>query len=247
MITDNKKTSLLVQQQLPEFVRDNPDYENFNLFVKAYYEWLELANAANSEISTASSSGQGVTYGSKNILSYTDVDATIDDFQDYFINDFLQNFPAESLIDKNEAIKVARELYKSKGTISSYQFLFRILFNSEFEVFNTKDAVLKPSDGIWYVAKSLKLLTVDSAFRSIDDYRLFGETSKSFATVEKSVLAGNKTEVFISNVERLFLSGEFVKVIDKNNQFVLDSNGDPLTAKVVGQRSEEHTSELQSH
>lgn len=238
MIIDNRKTSLLANTQLPEFVRDNPDYDNFKLFIKAYYEWMETANVANSSSTTATSHSQGVTYASKNILKYSDVDATIDDFQDYFINDFLQNFPADSLVDKNKAVKIAKQLYLSKGTISSYKFLFKILFNSEFEVFNTKDAVLKPSDGIWYVAKSLKLLTVDPLFREIDNYRVFGEDSKSLATIEKTVLAGNKTEVFISNIERIFKSGEFVKIIDKNNQFVNGLDGNPLRAKIVGQISQ---------
>ena len=169
-------------------------------------------------------------------MSYKDIDKTIDGFIDYFNNDFLPFFPKESLLNKQQAVKVARQLYQTKGTPSSYQFLFRILFNSEFDVFYTKDAVFKPSDGVWYVAKSLKLATNSVNFRNINQYRLFGETSQSLATIENSILAGNKTEVFISNVERLFQSGEFVRVIDEQNQDVL-VGGQPLRAKVVGQIS----------
>lgn len=236
MIYNDKKTSLLVDQQLPGFVRDNPDYANFSLFVKAYYEWLELSNAANSAVTTTSSSGQGVTHATKNLISYKDVDNTIDDFITYFNNDFLPFFPKDSLLNKQQAVKVARQLYQTKGTPASYQFLFRILFNSDFDVFYTKDAVFKPSDGVWYVAKSLKLATNSVNFRNINQYRLFGETSQSLATIENSILVGNKTEVFISNVERLFQSGEFVRVIDEQNQDVL-VNGQPIRAKVVGQIS----------
>jgi len=236
MIYNDKKTSLLVDQQLPGFVKDNPDYANFSLFLKAYYEWLELSNTSNSAITTTSSSGQGVTHATKNLLSYKDIDKTIDGFIDYFNNDFLPFFPKESLLNKQQAVKVARQLYQTKGTPSSYQFLFRILFNSEFDVFYTKDAVFKPSDGVWYVAKSLKLATNSVNFRNINQYRLFGETSQSLATIENSILVGNKTEVFISNIERLFQSGEFVRVIDEQNQDVL-VGGQPLRAKVVGQIS----------
>lgn len=236
MIYNNNKTSLLVGSQLPGFVKDNPDYANFSLFLKAYYEWMELSNTANSQVTYTDTSGQGVTLATKNILSYKDVDNTIDGFTDYFINDFLPYFPKDALIDKNQAVKVARQLYQSKGTPASYQFLFRVLFNSEFEYFQTKDAVLKPSDGQWYVAKSLKLATNDINFRNISNYRVFGETTKSIATIEASVLAGDKTEVFISNVERLFESGEYVRIIDQNKQDVL-VGGQPLRAKVVGQIS----------
>jgi hypothetical protein len=236
MIVEDKKTSLLVDSQLPEFVRDNPDYQNFSLFLKAYYEWMELANAANSTITTANTTGQGVTYASKNLTNYSDVDSTIDGFIDYYTNDFLPYFPNDILVDKREAIKFARQLYQSKGTPASYQFLFKILYNSDFEYFNTKDAILRASDGKWYVAKSLKLDTTDNNFLDIANLRLFGETTKSIATVESAVLAGTKTEVFISNIERLFQSGEFVRVVDSSNQTVL-FNGNALRAKIVGQIS----------
>lgn len=237
MIVEDKKTSLLVPYQLPEFVRDNPEYQNFDLFLKAYYEWMELANASNSAISTANSSGQGVTYASKNLSNYADVDSTIDGFIDYYTNDFLPYFPSEVMVDKREAVKFARQLYQSKGTPASYQFLFRILYDSDFDYFNTKDAILKASDGKWYIAKSLKLATINENFLNIPNLKLFGETTKSIATVETSVLAGTKTEVFISNIERLFQSGEFVRVVDNNNQTVLFS-GQPLRAKIVGQLSQ---------
>lgn len=223
MITNNQKTSLLVQNQLPEYVRDNPDYANFSLFLKAYYEWME-------------ENGK-VTERSKNILNYTDIDTTTSEFLDYFTNEFLPFFPNDTLISKQEAVKFARELYQSKGTISSYKFLFKILYDSDFDIFYTKDAVLKASDGKWYVSKSLKLATSDLNFLNVKNYRLFGETTKTIATIEASTLAGSKIEVFVSNIERLFQSGEFVRVVDNNNQDVL-FDGQPLRAKILGQISQ---------
>jgi hypothetical protein len=220
MINTGQKTSLLIPSQLPAFVRDNPDYENFVLFLQAYYEWME--------------ENGGVTDGSKNILTYADIDTTTTEFMDYFINDFLPYFPKDALVNKTQAIKVARQLYQAKGTPSSFKFLFRTLYDSDFDLFYTKDAVLRASDGKWYVAKSLRLSTLDSNFLSITNLRLFGETTKSIATVENAIKAGTKTEVFISNIERLFQSGEFVRVVDSNNQDVL-FDGQPLRAKVVGQ------------
>jgi hypothetical protein len=306
MSSSNNKTSLLISSQLPEFVRDNPDYANFTLFLKAYYEWMEQDNQ--------------VTNRSKNLLSYKDVDTTTDEFIDYFVNEFLPYFPQDTLLSKQETIKVARQLYQSKGTPASYQLLFRILFNSDFDVFYTKDAVLKASSGEWYVAKSLKIagglvyiksaqytannitletffphnisangsvtitgleadtyppngkytvktipspttLTynskqnptgnliatdatlqvaggiIDPNFLSIQNLRVFGETTKSIATVENSVLAGTKVEIFISDIERLFQSGEYIRVVDNSNQTVL-FNGYPLRGKIVGQVSQ---------
>lgn len=237
-----EKTSLLVHPQLPEFVRDNPEYENFELFLKAYYEWMELANVSNSQVTTTSSYNQGATYGSKNLFNYNDIDRTTNEFLQYFVNDFLPYFPKDILISEQQALKIARQLYQSKGTISSYKFLFKVLFNSDFEVFFTRDAVLKSSDGKWYVAKSLKLNTSDKNFLKLNDpkyggYRVFGETTKSFATIQNSVLSGNRIEVYISDIERLFQSGEIVRVVDSNNQTVLFDD-QPLRAKLLGQISQ---------
>ena len=223
MIENGQLTSLLVKDQLPEHIRDNDQYSNFHTFIKAYYEWMEQTGK--------------VTDRTKNLLSYKDIDTTTEEFLDYFTNDFLPFFPKETLLDKEETIKVARQLYQTKGTPASYEFLFRVLFNSDFEVFNTKEAVFKASAGTWYVAKSLKVASSNRNFLNTKNLRVFGLESKSIATIEAAVLVGDKTEIFISNIERLFESGEFVKVVDSNNQDVL-FDGELLTAKVVGQISQ---------
>ena len=237
MITNNEKTSLLIPSQLPEFVRDMPDYQNFVTFVQAYYEWLESSDAANNASTSTSANNQGVTYATKNLLSYQDIDKTSEDFLKYFVNDFIPYFPKDSLIDEKSAIKIAKQFYGAKGTPSTFKLLFRLLYDSDFDIFYTKDVVLRASDGQWYVAKSLKLSTSDNNFLNVNNYRLLGETTKSLATIETAVKVGQKTEVFISNIQRLFQSGEFVRVIDSNNQDVL-FNGNPLRAKIVGQVSQ---------
>lgn len=223
MITTGQKNSLLISSQLPEFVRDSPDYDNFVAFLTAYYEWLEQDG--------------NVAERTKNLLNYKDIDKTSSEFLDYFIQDFLPYFPKDALISKDNAVKIAKELYSSKGTPASFKFLFRVLYDSDFDVYFTKDSVLRASDGDWYIAKSLRLATEDPRFLSIANYRMIGETSKSIAVIENSLLAGTKTEVFISNIERLFQSGEFVRIVDTNNQDVL-INGEPLRAKIVGQISQ---------
>jgi hypothetical protein len=175
---------------------------------------------------------------SKNLLNYADVDKTTSQFLDYFYNDFLSYFPNQILADKRKVLKIARQLYEAKGTKDSFRFLFRVLYNSDVEFFYTKDAVLRASAGKWYVAKSLKLDSDNVDFLNCINYRIFGETSKSIATIENAIIAGSKIEVFISDIQRLFLSGETVRVVDSNNQDVLMEDGMPLTAKIVGQISQ---------
>lgn len=219
----NYKNSLLIRSQIPEHIRDNPDYSNFVTFIQAYYEWMEQNN--------------NLLNHTKNLLNYADVDNTLDEFVEYYSNEFLPNFPVETLSDKSQVVKLARELYQTKGTPASYQFLFRTLYNSDFEYLNTKDVVLRASAGSWYVAKSLKLSSTDRNFLNVANYRVFGETTKSIATIEAATMAGNKVEIFISNIQRLFESGEYVRVVDLNNQDVL-FGGQPLRAKIVGQISQ---------
>ena len=183
MIPNDNKTSLLIPSQFPKFVQENADYAAFVDFVQAYYEWMELSNTANSLVTTATTN-QGITNASKNILNYTDIDSTTDQFVQYFTNDFLPYFPKDALISPQLAIKTARQLYQSKGTPASYKFLFRVLYNSDFDSFFTENAVLKASGGNWYIPKSVRLETLNENFLAITNLRLLGETSKSIATLK---------------------------------------------------------------
>ena len=209
------KTSSKVAFQLPEFIRSDTNYETFVAFIQAYYEWLEQQNIGSGK--------EGVIYGTQNLLNYQDVDfvesgETFNKFIDYYINDFLPNFPKDALTDKTKMVKIARRLYQTKGTPASYQFLFRALYNSDADIFLTRDVVLKASDGKWYVSKSLRLDTNDEQWLSIDNLRVFGLTSKSIATVERSTSVNGRIEVYITNIGRLFESGENIIVVDNNNQ-----------------------------
>lgn len=228
------KHSSLVSEQLPSFIRDgisgykisqvntslyNEDYRTFISFLEAYYEFLESTGSVYAQ--------------SKNVISYKDVDSTIGEFQKYFFNEFLQYFPVESFTNFESLTKFSRELYQRKGTPSSYKFLFRALFNSDCEIYNTKESVLTASGGNWVISKFVRLDTLDPNFLSLEKYKLFGEISKSIAKIERGQVVSNKTELYISDVVRGFTSGEFVKVVDNNLNDVL-FDGQILRAKIVG-------------
>lgn len=218
-MSDNK-ISIVIPTQLPEYIRDNPDYEKFVSFFKAYYEWME-------------ESGNALA-GSGDILTYTDIDTTSNQFLEYFYSDFLPTFPKEILADKRKIIKLAKELYKAKGTPASFKFLFRILYDSDFDYTLTKESVLKASDGVWYVAKSLKVISTDFRLRSINNYRAFGETSKALALVENVAIRNIFSEIYISNIERSFASGEYIRIIDELGQDIL-INGYNIRVKLVSE------------
>ena len=220
MILSNQKPSLLIRQQLPEFIRDDSNYAIFVSFLEAYYAWLETSQAANTANIVATSTGQGVIHASKNLLNYIDVDDTLDDFIQYFINDFLPYIPEDALTDKRKLLKISKEFYQSKGTEKSYKFLFRALYGINAELFETGDVVLKASDGKWIVPKSIRINSNNTNWLLTTGLKIFGETSKSYATVDYALAANTKIELYISDIKRQFESGELVKIVDNNNKDV---------------------------
>lgn len=242
MTTDlAQKTSLKVPYQLPEFIRSDENYQTFVAFIQAYYEWMEQQDIGSGK--------EGVIYGTQKLadrkdLNNIDPGESFNKFIDYYVNQFLPNFPVDCLADKGKLISIAKELYSKKGTPASYKFLFRALYNSDAEIFTTRDVVFKASDGKWYVTKSLRLDSNDEQWLSVDNYRVFGETSKSIATIEKGISVGNRIELYIENIERLFVSGEDVVVVDNNNQILYFKDSEvvsstttgatPLRAKILG-------------
>jgi hypothetical protein len=218
-IPENFKQSLIVARQLPAFIQDEDSYQTFIRFVEAYYEWLENSYQLYDR--------------SKNLLNYKDIDSTLDEFEQYFYNEFLQYFPTESLTNKKELVKLSKEFYQRKGTESSFKFLFRALYNSECDVFNTRKFMLIASSGKWIISKSIKINTLDDRFLNINNYKIVGETSKSIAKVERSQYSGNKIEIYLSDIDREFSSGEYIRVVDNNyNDIVVD--GTTLRAKIIG-------------
>ena len=81
-----------------------------------------------------------------NLLSYADVDKTSGDFLEYFRRDFMPFIDRDVLANKRLLQKHIQELYLSKGSKESYEFLFRILYGLEAEVTFPGDNVIKPSE-----------------------------------------------------------------------------------------------------
>ena len=81
-----------------------------------------------------------------NLLSYADVDKTSGDFLEFFRRDFMPFIDRDVLVNKRLLQKHVKDLYLSKGTKESYEFLFRILYGEEAEVTFPGDNVIKPSE-----------------------------------------------------------------------------------------------------
>jgi hypothetical protein len=228
------KYSTIFASKLPAFIADDPAYSRFIQFFEAYYNWFDD------------------TYDIYGLGEKLDIDSGFEQFYPYFAQDFLPYFPDIDTIatDKVKLIKIAKELYKAKGIPDSFKFLFRALFNVHAEVYPTSQFILRPSYGRWLVPKSIKIKSIDSNFLHINNFKIFGETSKSIAIIEQSKVNGKFIQIYISNIQRLFMSGETITILDYDNNPVYFFNGEyfphtdkypagsvKLTSKIIGSLS----------
>ena len=142
----NQKTSLLINRQVPEFVREeNP---NFIAFLEAYYEFLENKQGSQKN---------DLVTQSKDLRYISDVDSSIETFENNFFNTFASLVPRTVSVDKAVLIKNLLPLYLAKGNEKSFKLLFRLLFDEEVEVIQPKTSVLKASDGKWLIEKAFRI------------------------------------------------------------------------------------------
>jgi len=158
------KVSSVVSRQVPEFIRE--DNTQFIAFLEAYYEFLEQTEK-------------------RDLQSTRDIDDTIDSFIQYFRNEVLLHVPISALSDKRYLAKQIPEVYRSKGTIKSYEFLFRILFNETPELYFPKVDMLRVSDGKWDQAIVIRCIEISG-----NSFNLIGQTinqGTSRATIESVI------------------------------------------------------------
>ncbi len=132
------RTSLLVNRQVPEFIRE--EYPLFISFLEAYYEYLE--NKQGTQLND-------LTQRAKDLRNLSDVDDSIDDFEEQFFATYASLVSKDVEIDKAFLIKNVLPLYLAKGSENSFKLLFRMLFGQELEVKYPKNDVLRASDGKW--------------------------------------------------------------------------------------------------
>jgi len=150
------KSSIFVAKQLPEFVQN--EYPQFVAFLEAYYAFLEQDDNANVFL--------------LNAHTWQDIDDTLSIFLPAFKKQYLTDFPKDVLVDERRLIKFIHQFFESKGTNKSIQFLFRVLFNVNIEVFNPSEFILRASDGLWIRNSAIKITTGEL---DTDPFELIGQ------------------------------------------------------------------------
>lgn len=208
--------STRVSEQLPEHIRiDNP---SLVAFLEAYYEWLEQE-----------SDGIRSPLDLDNAL---EIDRSIDAFTDKFKKQYLRGFPETLALDRDTSrpvniktlIKNIKQFYRAKGTESSVEFLFRILFDTGVEFYYPKDDILRVSDGKWVEDKSLRLTTsLGNRIFEAQGKRIIQRQSSTNQTITASAVCRQATtyqirnfevaEVFLESVNGTFEAGKPIEIV----------------------------------
>ena len=142
----DQKTSLLINRQVPEFVRE--EHPNFIAFLEAYYEFLENKQGSQKN---------DLTTEAKKLRNISDVDLSIGEFENSFFNTFASLIPRNVEVDKGILLKHILPLYLAKGSEKSFKLLFRLLFNEEVDIIQPKTNILKASDGKWLIENAFRI------------------------------------------------------------------------------------------
>ena len=208
MPSANLKTSLLVEGQVPEFVREQ--HPLFITFLEAYYEFLEQQQ---------STQNNDLTTKAKALRYVSDVDESIAEFEESFINNFASLIPQEAISDKAFLVKNVLPLYLARGNIKSYEFLFRLLYGQEVELTFPKNNILRASAGNWVQENVLR---VDP---NIYTFYTGNGTTTTFLLAQQ--VGQEEITVYVNDVE--ITSGFFVRKESKKLIFnTAPSNGDDI-------------------
>ena len=197
MSSTDLKTSLLVNRQVPEFVRD--EYPTFVTFLEAYYQFLEgnanTSTTANNLVTTA-----------KSLRDIRDIDSSLEAFQTNFYNTYGSLIPLNVQANKELLFKQLVPLYKTKGSDASFKLLFQLIFGVDIDVVLPKNNVLKSSSSKWQIDNKLR---INQDIASV--YTGDGVT-KTFTLAQ--IVGKDEITVFVNNTlqSNFFVNKEYRKL-----------------------------------
>lgn len=198
-ISYSSKVSPFVNRQVPEFVRI--DHPTFVAFLNTYYEWLETRGAKLNNV--------------LDLGKVSNVDETFEEFLTNFKNQYLLDFPETLAINQDTGepvevrtlIKHIKQFYQAKGTEKTYEFLFRILYDTNVEFYYPKVDILKASDGKWIQKKTIRVPgTKGSVIYESAGRRIYQRNASGVAIASASVVEVTKFQLGSFPVYELTLS-----------------------------------------
>ena len=157
---------------------------------------------------------KGVLNFSRQLENMSDVFYTDSDYVELFRKEYLENIEVGVKADLKRLVSVSNEIFRTRGSEKSYNWLWKVLYNDEnLEFEYPKDSLFKVSDANW---KKEDYLIVNNAgasnVGSFSGRSITGEVSGAKATVQSQ--AGFQrtpyelTKLFITDVTGNFQIGE---------------------------------------
>jgi hypothetical protein len=197
-----KNISNFIESQFPEIYRDEGPV--FVEFVKKYYEWLE-----NKDFN----SNSAVTYHSRRILDYKDIDDTVDEFVLYFKEKYLKEIQLSTVSQTRQLVKHSLDLYRSKGTERAVDLFFRAVFGRPAEVYYPGEDIFRLSDGKWIQPKYLEV-TPSKYNEQFVGKQIVGINTGATAFVERYIKRKIESKyihiLYISSINGEFETGELL-------------------------------------
>ena len=128
-------------------------------------------------------------------------------------------------VDVRKLIKFIKQFYNSKGAEKSIQFLFRILFDSDVQIYYPKTDMLRVSDGKWSedfiirVSSTNTQETEESFTESFLGERIIGLDSGATATIQSvtdvAIASGGLTlELRLNEINGIFNTDEPISLLN---------------------------------
>lgn len=198
---DVVRTNVVLRELFPDIYQE--EAQTLIAFLEAYYTWLE-----DSEYGQA-----------KNLLTYRDIDNTLDDFIIFFKNKYLKNLPLLTKGNIRNFIKHSDDFYDVRGTEEGIKLLFNLLYDTRATVYKPGSDVIKASDGEWHVPQYLEV-TISTRTSDYIAKEIVGASSGARAFVEAVIRkqAGGQyfDVVYISNLRGNFRTGERIGLEDES-------------------------------
>ena len=184
--------SIALERQIPEYIRG--EYGLFVSFIKSYYEFLDQTQQRNLE-------------------DIRSIDKTLDEFIIRFKKELSVLFPTNSLENERFILERIRQFYQSRGSKESFQFLFRILFNKDSDIFYPSTQILKPSDGKWVQEKSVFVEVSEGNLFELSGKNIFIETDK-----KKIYVYCPRVVAYSESIYEVYIDRSYIQDINIGNK-----------------------------
>lgn len=204
-------------------VANNTQLVVYEIPVRSYF-----ANTHAVEINKSTRQAAGAL---RQLLTFHQVDDTLDDFLSYFRDTYLRDVP-QGLSDSKILIPRILDFYQAKGSEASYNFLFRALYGKEAKFTYPRESVFTTSDNEWVRPTIIRLnydtnAAITGNVALLETREIVGLTSNVRATVLQTVIAQEGAR----RVVRAFISDP---IISQEEGQILTESGDSIILTKYG-------------